>query len=285
MNTFQQFESASQSDPPSAGLKKGRKPRKPIAPILMPKTPNKALLERKYTLDLIHQRIFKPEKRVLIEIFKTINIDNIEYLVICPLFNIFNRDVIAVHSIKYKNKKEIKPKQKYFYRSSGTSRGIHNKNIWYPGGIPDAVFMHIEKLEEKYFNKILAEKDYFTGEDIMINDKNIYENPETYFYSRFVNEENATISKYLYKNIRDKDIRLEFLKFDKEKNDTLYQYNQKDELQKVNKHKLETVIYFYHFIEIDGKKIIIEDIKNIEHFFEKIRPNIEKCGKRGYYII
>ena len=104
-----------------------------------------------------------------------------------------DRELVIIRNITYDNGEHKSfPKPIYFFKSTGTSRGVDIKDIWFPtASVPfeismkDGQISRITKLE----NKILLNRKY--------NDKNI----DIDLYGRFLTLENALISKYLYDSI------------------------------------------------------------------------------------
>jgi len=76
----------------------------------------------------------------------------------------------------------------YFFKSTGTSRAVDTKNLWFPtGNIPFEIDIVNEKINRitKLEDKILLDHSFDSNFNI---EK----------YGRFLTLENALISKYLY---------------------------------------------------------------------------------------
>ena len=90
------------------------------------------------------------------EIYDSLDKD-IEYLVICPLYKIWGREVILVLFAKFKGDPEETLINQRFYRSTGMSRGHTDiKNIWFPGGELDFGSKRVAKLEDTYYHNLLS---------------------------------------------------------------------------------------------------------------------------------
>lgn len=130
----------------------------------------------------------------------------IEYLIICPLYNIWNREVLHVIWAKYEDSDDETLINQRFYRSSGTSRGVDIQNLWFPGGEIDFENKRIGKLEDSYYDKLY--KAVSAGSSalpmhpmvpIIVNGVDIMTNPDVGQYKRFVTKAFTQVSRFLYK--------------------------------------------------------------------------------------
>ena len=78
----------------------------------------------------------------------------------------------------------------FFFKSTGTSRGVDTKDIWFPTNINPIDIGFEENRVTKLEDSILLTKILPERSNINID-----------LYGRFLTLENALISKYLYENI------------------------------------------------------------------------------------
>ena len=133
---------------------------------------------------------------------------DIEYLVICPLYKIWGREVILVLFAKFEGDSQQTLINQRFYRSTGMSRHADIKNIWFPGGELDFGRKRIAKLEDTYYQNLFSAAGSTSilvapshvVEPIIVNGKDIMTHPEVGQYKRFISKKHSAVSKYLYNN-------------------------------------------------------------------------------------
>lgn len=133
---------------------------------------------------------------------------DIEYLLICPLYKIWDREVILVIFAKFEGDSKETLINQRFYRSTGMSRHADIKNIWFPGGELDFGCKRIAKLEDTYYQNLFSAAGSTSilvapshvVEPVIVNGKDIIAHPEVGQYKRFITKKYSAVSKYLYHN-------------------------------------------------------------------------------------
>ena len=124
---------------------------------------------------------------------------DIEYLVICPLYKIWGREVILVLFAKFKGDPEEKLINQRFYRSTGMSRHVDIKSIWFPGGELDFGSKRVAKLEDTYYQDLFsAAGSSSVVRPVIVAGVDIITHPEVGQYKRFITKQYSAVSKYLY---------------------------------------------------------------------------------------
>jgi hypothetical protein len=125
----------------------------------------------------------------------------VSYIKICPMYKIVNRNIMYVYSIKFEDNQDETIIDNTFYQSTGTSRGIEDKDNWYVG--TNELGNKLVKGEEKHLDLIRSvyeNESEYDGHDIFYQGVSIFSPESKYnFYSRFLTENNAYINKYMKK--------------------------------------------------------------------------------------
>jgi hypothetical protein len=159
---------------------------------IKPEINEKDIMKHGNTIECIkHMKIEK-----INEIYSSLS-RTIEYIDICNLINLEDRNIIHIKSIKFTDQDEETIVLQSFYKSTGRSRGDSNiSDIWFPCKKLEYSFrntemvLRITKLEDDILLKLTAPTLNYS----IINE---YEN-SVVKYCRFVNELNSYISKVLY---------------------------------------------------------------------------------------
>ena len=139
-------------------------------------------------------------------IFNELN-EKVEYIKLCKFFNVENREIVYVKSIKFEKDSYETLVSRCFYKSTGTSRGdVNIRNYWFPCiGFRSELSKNIiviSKLEDNILQKLYIIKDNSKLKDIntmYIEDNLTINNHPVVKYCRFVTELNSYVSKALLK--------------------------------------------------------------------------------------